>query len=73
MKKLCRKCNRITKHTKKKVGSERERDPFFSIGNIMLLIISLGLGLFFWILGNKTKYYDITCKECNTGRKWVPE
>ena len=71
MKRFCNECNRTTKHTKKKVGSERE--PFFSLMNLIFTVMTGGLYIIFHILFSKVNFYDIFCKECNMGHRGIPD
>ena len=71
MKRFCDECNRNTKHTKKKVGSERE--PFFTLLNLTFTLISGGFYILLYLLTSKTNYYDIFCTVCKTGYKGIPD
>jgi len=71
IKRFCGECNRTTKHTKNKVGSER--DKLFTVTNIFMVGLTGGLFFIYYIFFSKTNFYDIFCTECNMGLRGVPE
>ena len=69
MKKLCDECGKTTKWEKKYVGFDRP--SFFTMENIAFAIFTLGFSVLYFIFFEKTKYYDIYCRECNLGYEKV--
>tara|TARA_Y100000590_G_scaffold114619_1_gene130624 strand:+ start:252 stop:494 length:243 start_codon:yes stop_codon:yes gene_type:complete len=71
--KFCDTCNKRTRFEETWVASERI--PFWTIWNIVFIILTWGLWYLIYLITAKKEvnYYDVLCTECNMGERDVPD